>query len=1664
MDNTSPLGPSERHSHGGSQVNGSGIRRPTTLMTQNDRKLVSPPQNLVLTIHKDAGGYGMKVSGDNPVYVESVKAGGASQKAGLHEGDMILKVNGTNVRYSTHTNVVQLIKSSATVELTVQRNYKMQQRPSSISVGPSTPLAQRGGITGPKPVDSATSHDVKMTKIQTLHLYLDKEKKNLENLKSTNANRQDILRAEHTIRTLQEQLQLLCVEALGLTPQQMSKLNSSQHRRVVSSPEHYHQREPSDPIDDRRLTTSGSWDIVERDNETTPADGTPPPRYSPTPNPLDDSMTDSLFESSYPDLNRPSNVIHQRQIISMEDDEMTEEQDSINEDHGPFRSLHQLLEQENLAYLSVFLNFVLSNSNPSPLLFYLITGLYKDGTMKDMRKWAYEIHSTFLVPRAPLLWCGVDESESLARDVDNVLQNEHQKIEILRSIFRKSRQRAKEHINQQIEEFKIKRIAGLGTLYGPSDHQLMESKGDKVKEQKVFEETLVPKLQQLVDELEKESPNECPKKSALSSALSTVLHRIFVTRSNPGGPIDRVHHFVSREKSFKSRLMGKNRKAMVRGHHLVLRQYYEVAHCNHCQNIIWGVSPQGYHCTDCELNIHRACSKVLEENCPGPAPSKQKGQHTDKMTKFIDKIRPTHIFNERPRRQDEDGVNEELATSDRPTSTSVVRQPSDRRPDISNSSTAQSSVDFTHAHSVDTDSNAPDAEPAHRDSSKSKSAPVSVNRSESYKERLSHRRNRNNRRKTSDPSLSKTNDEQQVDLGISNVNFASSSSSLSSSPSTSLEAVAPTAGQGTIPAPRQWVDSDDEAGDNIADWSSNVAADILQTLSDGEKKRQEIINEIYQTERNHVRTLRLLEGIFMRPLQESAALNAEHLNLLFPPALLILKDHHSSFEQQLKQRRIEHGSLVGDIGDLLLTMFDGRSGEELKEHAAHFCARQQIALEALKEKRRKDENLQRLLTKAESHKACRRLQLKDLLPTALQRLTKYPLLFESLYKITVRVSPDNDAEAIAVRKALDSSKRILDHVNQAVRHAEDAHKLQTIQKKLDKANYEKEASSEFKNVDLTQHKLLHDGPLIMKKNPSVQLHGLLFENMMVLLQKQDDKYILKFHNNPGAGAAEGKSIEGRFNPISKINLILVRRSAVDTNAFFLINTSVTQMLELTAPSSSECKTWFKHISDAAEAYKSRTKGNHDISEDPIPATLSNSPTKESLEGTPEKELSPAITHNDPSNVSNIESQKNISNDANEQNNNSDVKDVNDEKQIGRDTVEDDEEEVKVRHRKYSSGTRILTQQQSLIDPSEVQISVSPVLTAEPVLTPQEQLRRLDETIRFKLAEKQKVICDMYRVPNEHFSEIADIAGQPEAPKEPSDIVLAAFAQVQSLTETLNDHMKVSCRQELLAISKRVCDDCHTSGVHQTRHSHKNSLVQVQVATKATTTTTPVETPQAPTLPANARNGAAAIERMDPLQDDDGYCEIDELRLPTTINNVPQITQSTANTTTPELKRQSTISADSIPEETEHEINAELLASSVLCDSELGDVTEVNDTYDGTECDEHALDTMGDIRMQLLNSCMESISGGNQMNPVNSLAPAVPCHLLTQFVATLNSQLSLLLPKLNERDIEREKLRKENQHLRELLNSMHERERVSSERETPERASDIRKSSSQESTN
>lgn len=85
-------------------------------------------------------------------------------------------------------------------------------------------------------------------------------------------------------------------------------------------------------------------------------------------------------------------------------------------------------------------------------------------------------------------------------------------------------------------------------------------------------------------------------------------------------------------------------------------------------------------------------------------------------------------------------------------------------------------------------------------------------------------------------------------------------------------------------------------------------------------------------------------------------------------------------------------------------------------------------------------------------------------------------------------------------------------------------------------------------MDLTKHTLLYDGILTMKlgKTKTVDLHVLLLEDCVMLLQKQDDKYLLKYHmtNSLGVSAANQANMgKACFAPIIKVSNLLIRPNA-----------------------------------------------------------------------------------------------------------------------------------------------------------------------------------------------------------------------------------------------------------------------------------------------------------------------------------------------------------------------------------------------------------------------------------------------------------------------------------------------------------------------------------------
>ncbi|KAB1254696.1 Rho guanine nucleotide exchange factor 12 [Camelus dromedarius] len=263
-------------------------------------------------------------------------------------------------------------------------------------------------------------------------------------------------------------------------------------------------------------------------------------------------------------------------------------------------------------------------------------------------------------------------------------------------------------------------------------------------------------------------------------------------------------------------------------------------------------------------------------------------------------------------------------------------------------------------------------------------------------------------------------------------------------------------------------------------WQQLVSREVLLGLKPCEIKRQEVINELFYTERAHVRTLKVLDQVFYQRVSREGLLSPSELRKIFSNLEDILQLHVGLNEQMKAVRKRNETSVIDQIGEDLLTWFSGPGEEKLKHAAATFCSNQPFALEMIKSRQKKDSRFQTFVQDAESNPLCRRLQLKDIIPTQMQRLTKYPLLLDNIAKYT-----EWPMEREKVKKAADHCRQILNYVNQAVKEAENKQRLEDYQRRLDTSSLklsEYPNVEELRNLDLTKRKMIHEGPLVWKVN------------------------------------------------------------------------------------------------------------------------------------------------------------------------------------------------------------------------------------------------------------------------------------------------------------------------------------------------------------------------------------------------------------------------------------------------------------------------------------------------------------------------------------------------------------------------------------------------------
>ncbi|XP_060234530.1 rho guanine nucleotide exchange factor 11 isoform X4 [Meriones unguiculatus] len=1059
-------------------------------------------------IQKDQHGFGFTVSGDRIVLVQSVRPGGAAMKAGVKEGDRIIKVNGTMVTNSSHLEVVKLIKSGAYVALTLLGSSPssigvsgLQQSPSLAGVPkvnpmtplppPPPPLPPPQHITGPKPLQDP---EVQKHATQILRNMLRQEEKELQRIYEVYSRNPASLLEEQIegARRRVTQLQLKIQQETGGLVDVLPLYGDNSQRTSEGRLSLDSQEADSGLDSGTERFPSISESLINR-NSVLSDPGLDSPQTSPV---VVARVTQHHRRQGSDALVLPHNDQSVDQgpkplIIGPEEDYdpgcFSNESDII------FQDLEKL--KSHPAYLAVFLRYIFSQADPGPLLFYLCSEVYQQTNPKDSRSLGKDIWNIFLEKNAPLR---VKIPEVLQAEIDLRLRNS----EDPRSILCEAQEAVMLEIQEQMNDYRSKRTLGLGSLYGEND--LLDLDGDPLRERQMAEKQL--------------------------AALGDILSKYEEDRS---APMDfAVNTYMS-----------------------------------------------------------HAGIRLREARHSSTAEKAQSAPDKDKWLPFFPKTKKQSSNSKKEKDALEDKKrNPILRYIGKPKSSSQSVKPGNVRNIIQHfENSHQYDVPEPGTQRLSTGSFPEDL--LESDSSRSE---IRLGRSESLKGREEMKRSRKAE------NVPRSRSDVDMDAAAEATRLHQSASSSASSLSTrSLEnptpPFTPKMGRRSIESPNLGFCSDvilphlleDDLGQlsdlepepEVQNWQHTVGKDVVAGLTQREIERQEVINELFVTEASHLRTLRVLDLVFYQRMKKENLMSREELARLFPNLPELIEIHNSWCEAMKKLR--EEGPIIRDVSDLMLARFDGPAREELQQVAAQFCSYQSVALELIKTKQRKESRFQLFMQEAESHPQCRRLQLRDLIISEMQRLTKYPLLLESIIKHTEGGTSEHEK----LCRARDQCREILKFVNEAVKQTENRHRLEGYQKRLDATALERASNplaAEFKSLDLTTRKMIHEGPLTWRisKDKTLDLQVLLLEDLLVLLQRQEERLLLKCHSKTAVGSSDSKQT---FSPVLKLNAVLVRSVATDKRAFFIICTSELgppQIYELVALTSSDKNIWMELLEEA----------------------------------------------------------------------------------------------------------------------------------------------------------------------------------------------------------------------------------------------------------------------------------------------------------------------------------------------------------------------------------------------------------------------------------------------------------------------------------------------------
>ncbi|CAE7134454.1 unnamed protein product [Rhizoctonia solani] len=223
-------------------------------------------------------------------------------------------------------------------------------------------------------------------------------------------------------------------------------------------------------------------------------------------------------------------------------------------------------------------------------------------------------------------------------------------------------------------------------------------------------------------------------------------------------------------------------------------------------------------------------------------------------------------------------------------------------------------------------------------------------------------------------------------------------------------------------------------------WVQSVPQEIVDSVSDQERKRQEAINEVIYTERDFVRDLEYLRDRWMEPLRKSDIIPEERRDDFVQQVFWNVEDilDVNARLRDLLTKRQNAYPIVETIGDIFLELVS--DFHPFVQYGKH----QLYGKYEFEKEKSTNPAFASFVETVERLPESRKLELNGYLTKPTTRLARYPLLLEVVLKHT----PEDNVDKVALPKVVAKVREFLKTVNEESGKTENRFNLLQLDKGL----------------------------------------------------------------------------------------------------------------------------------------------------------------------------------------------------------------------------------------------------------------------------------------------------------------------------------------------------------------------------------------------------------------------------------------------------------------------------------------------------------------------------------------------------------------------------------------------------------------------------------------